>query len=518
MRVSIYKNATSTEPKEVAISAVLKGIEEGRWEDDVQAVHIGDYSENKKKLPGVTFSGTFTARRIDGLIEHSGFICLDWDKVDAKAKKEELKNDPFIYAAFTSPSGEGVKALIKIPKDRHTERFKALNERFPDIDLSGKDVSRLCFVSYDPDLYLNENSEVFNELPTKLEKQPNDTTKDLLPKSVKEGERNNTLARSAGKLIKASTLSMKEISDLLWQVNQGFEVPLPRSEFDTIIKSISRYDQREDIVEDLDIDLGKAHLNNYDQPELMPVILRIRNFEGWEIKRQRLFTTNNISSITGQAKSKKTMLVSVLIAAFSSVKTVFEKIEGCQVEGKPMTMYFDTEQARYDTFKVISRIKDAGGDLSRVNVWCLREYTPKKRVKLIERALEKYAHNTGLVVIDGIADLVNSINDEEEANKIVSKLMKWTAEYNLHILTVIHQNKSGEIKNPRGHIGTAVMHKSECIIEVKKNEDRPEISVVKCQRARSASFKDFDLIIENGKLNIDSMQNLSSQYKEVIID
>ena len=90
-------------------------------------------------------------------IEHSGFICLDFDKT---TKEEILQNSKYIYAAFLSPTGTGVKVLVRIPADisTHGARFDALREYFnhASFDPKTRDLSRLCFDSYDPDI----NSEV----------------------------------------------------------------------------------------------------------------------------------------------------------------------------------------------------------------------------------------------------------------------------------------------------------------------------------------------------------------------
>jgi hypothetical protein len=116
----------------------------------------------KKQLPAYSFSGVFTARNDKSCIEHSGFICLDFDKT---TKEEILKNSKYIYAAFLSPTGTGVKVLVRIPADiaSHSSRFDALREYFnhASFDPKTRDLSRLCFDSYDPDIYINEEAPVF---------------------------------------------------------------------------------------------------------------------------------------------------------------------------------------------------------------------------------------------------------------------------------------------------------------------------------------------------------------------
>lgn len=510
MRVSIYESGTSKDPHSISVKSALDWIKQGRWKDRIEHIHEGDYSANKLKLPAIAFSGIFEGGKKDSdLKSHSGLICLDWDKIDVKEKVNELAQDPFIYSFFISPSGKGIKALVKIPITDHVASFKALEQRYPDIDKACKNVARLCFVSYDPNLYLNERAKTFHE---QITDKKNDNTEFFKP--VEEGGRNNSILKSAGKLIAKSDLSKQDIYNILWAQNQTFEEPLSEQELNQVFQNALRYDTREFTEETIDDILLDTHVNLLDDIPPPPTCVRIRNFDGGEIRRQRMFTLGNISATTGKQKSKKSMLAGCILAATSSNGIIHQKLIGELPEGKRMSMLFDTEQAKYDTHKLGMRILEAGGSLNDINVWCLREYQPKDRIKIIERALERYGHLTGFMVIDGIADLVDSINDEEQANKIVGKLMKWTSVYNIHIHVVIHQNKDNNFAT--GHVGSAVLKKSECVIGVEKNLDRPERSTVKCQFMRGApEWKDFELVIENGILSIDSMQGLAKHYNEI---
>ena len=125
----------------------------------------------KRQMPCYTPSGVFEVRNSEGLIKHSGVLCIEWDKVeDVDALKDLLGGLPFIYYAGLSCSGRGVFALIKIADPtKHREYFKALSEYFGGIghkvDESGKDVCRLRVASYDAEPIFNPDSEVWNELP-----------------------------------------------------------------------------------------------------------------------------------------------------------------------------------------------------------------------------------------------------------------------------------------------------------------------------------------------------------------
>lgn len=124
----------------------------------------------KKTLPGISFCGTFNKRSNDELIEPSGLCPLDFD--DTLEVPEGLQK--FVCAKFLSPSATGLKIIIKIPlvKDdkAYKEYFAAIEEKFPMIDGSGKDISRLTYMSYDPEIYINGESPTWTD--RKIEKKP----------------------------------------------------------------------------------------------------------------------------------------------------------------------------------------------------------------------------------------------------------------------------------------------------------------------------------------------------------
>ena len=245
-----------------------------------------------------------------------------------------------------------------------------------------------------------------------------------------------------------------------------------------------------------------------------PVIaMEIKYFENNTIVSQRLFTMGNFSALVGKMKSKKTFLASMLMSAASSGTAIENKLVGKLPKEKKLCVYIDTEQSRFDAQKVGRQILKSGGDEENLKVFCLREFAPKERIQVIDFILEDMGHMTGLVVIDGIADLVHSINDEIEASQTVTKLMKWSTEYGLHIITLIHANKNDGYAT--GHIGSYVLKKCECVISLIKDEADYRISRVKHEMMRGAGhFPDFDIKILDGEPEIDDMKGLSSHYED----
>lgn len=172
MKISYFKTYKSVNPderpKDVAfyLDRIQSGTHEKIIKDLRSEVDPNKKKELKNKLPAVTFCGTFTTRKKENLKHGSGLSILDFDKVGNVVDfKNKLRSNDYVFSCWVSPSGNGVKALIKIPiiKDDSEYKliFKQLKEIFPDLDDSGSDISRLCFESYDPDIYINLDSEKF---------------------------------------------------------------------------------------------------------------------------------------------------------------------------------------------------------------------------------------------------------------------------------------------------------------------------------------------------------------------
>ena len=172
MQVTIFKNVyDKTNPHYIPLPQALERIQTGRSSTLVTEVRDGD-KEKKKELPVVCFSGEFASRSDDALFEHSGFIILDFDHVDVDQTKRALATDDFIHSCWTSPSGNGVKALVHITHpERHRDHFRALIKYFErthglELDESGINESRACFESYDPDIIIKDEYTKFGHFTT----------------------------------------------------------------------------------------------------------------------------------------------------------------------------------------------------------------------------------------------------------------------------------------------------------------------------------------------------------------
>ena len=209
-------------------------------------------------------------------------------------------------------------------------------------------------------------------------------------------------------------------------------------------------------------------------------------------------TLGNILSIIGKAKSRKSFFIGMAVSAAVSSDNVISVLKNELPTHQRRVLYFDTEQGKYHVQLALKRICKIVGVATpqNLNVYGLRALTPYERMELIEYAI----YNTpelGIVFIDGIKDLITSINDEEQATMIVSKLMKWSEEKNILITIVLHQNKSDT--NARGHIGTEINNKAETVLSVSKSTDNPMVSIVNAEMCRNIEPQSFAFEIdENG--------------------
>jgi hypothetical protein len=171
MKVTVFESLFKETPHHVPLNQALSRIQTGRSSTLIDEVRGGD-KEAKKKLPVVLFSGEFSSRKDEALFEHSGLVVLDFDHVDVDRTKQALATDDFVLACWTSPSGDGIKALVRITNpERHRDHFRSLIAYFDkqyglQVDETGINESRACFESHDPDMIIKDDSKKFGSFLT----------------------------------------------------------------------------------------------------------------------------------------------------------------------------------------------------------------------------------------------------------------------------------------------------------------------------------------------------------------
>lgn len=219
------------------------------------------------------------------------------------------------------------------------------------------------------------------------------------------------------------------------------------------------------------------------------------------VKGSVIGTLGNFSASIGKAKSKKTFNVSAIVAAALKNGTVLRYAAELP-EAKRKVLYVDTEQSPHHCLNVMERIMRMAGlpddrDNENLEFLALRKYTPEQRIRIVEQAIY-HTPNLGMVVIDGIRDMVYDINSPSESTRIISKLMQWTDDRQIHIHTILHQNKGDE--NARGHIGTELNNKAETVLQVTKSAQDSNISEVKAMHIRDRDFEPFAFRINDSAL------------------
>ena len=343
MIVSVFENIKQTECKnKTSVDAVLELIRTGGKKKDeildlreVYKIDKAEYKKRKTMLPLVLFNGYFDKRGNQHLKVGSGLAVLDFDAVEnIESLKGKLKNDPYIYAFFLSPSGDGIKALIKIPVVRNDEQFKeyflAIQKRYPELDSSGKDVARSCFFSYDPELYVNKKAITFQEkvVAERVEVKKTITTDwskmsiplNKIAQSV-EGERHNILLKMAnlvGEYVKQGKVGMEEAKRLL---QQEFEKRPPDGHYDykktisdgienSIKTPMRKYEVDE--LERLDVGKGKCYFTLLDvEKDFQELYERGREKGaevGWRVAKEhmsvKLGTTTYIYALPYSGKTQ----------------------------------------------------------------------------------------------------------------------------------------------------------------------------------------------------------------------
>ena len=179
-------------------------------------------------------------------------------------------------------------------------------------------------------------------------------------------------------------------------------------------------------------------------------------------------------------------------------------------------LYIDTEQGRHHCQKVLKRILRLAGlpedkNPDNLIMLALRKYAPPIRLAIVEQAIGTIP-DLGLVIIDGIRDFLYDINSPSEATDIISRFMQWTDDRQIHIHTILHQNKNDE--NARGHIGTELNNKAETVMQVEVDKMDRTVSVVEAIHIRDRAFEPFAFRI-NDEVLPELLDSYQPQEKKI---
>lgn len=284
--ISVYKNISdTTSTYYVTPESIVNRIKTGKDKEAIEIYRNELDPKKKKELKGelvsICWSGTFSKRFDKNIIAHSGLVCLDFDHVkDVLDKKVEMSFLPFVYAAFVSPSGDGVKVIVRIPKEINNHRgyYTGLIKLFHELDTTSINESRVCYTSYDPDIYFNPDAIEFKdyvaektEEPTKIWKKTDNIGTNYkkidiavnMIRCAPDGEKHHILLKAsklmggyiAGGMVAEDEavrilefeIQQKEIDDfdaakqtIKAGINHGKTIPLFELESELVIKPSSR--------------------------------------------------------------------------------------------------------------------------------------------------------------------------------------------------------------------------------------------------------------------------------------
>lgn len=172
-KVTMYKDVYTEDSHFVTIEKVFDRIRTGKSKDAVNSIRTAPNKEVaaklKETLPAICFSCIIPkGKREDARIEkHTGLAILDFDDLtpDLYAeKKRQFQSLPFTVAAFLSPRGNGLKVVVRI-KDgaKHRDHYRAILKEFPGLDPKNINPSRVCYESYDPDIFVNYDAATYDK-------------------------------------------------------------------------------------------------------------------------------------------------------------------------------------------------------------------------------------------------------------------------------------------------------------------------------------------------------------------
>lgn len=210
---------------------------------------------------------------------------------------------------------------------------------------------------------------------------------------------------------------------------------------------------------------------------------------------QMVMSRKNISCITGKAKVGKTFLMTLLNISVLK-KGEFGTLKSYLPKGKDLIIYIDTEQSDYHILMILQRIqKEVGTDKLMMFNFDAKSVDERKE---FTRELIYNTPECGLLVIDGIADLIYDPNDIRESSQMVSELRKWATDCDIHIVNVIHQNPSENTKM-RGHLGTILTNKSETVIQITSSKEDESIKLVETLATRNKKPDNWSFEIIDGQ-------------------
>lgn len=528
---SLFAKCYATTPADnLTLSEFMAGIKDGKWKSEVESCRLApkeggksEYNKLRKKLvPAATFSVKLKSREKGSLEEqeavHSGLLQLDFDAKDHPGLSVEVIRQivckaPFVAACFASLSGDGVKAIARCPAsfETHLGSWLAADEYFKaqglTLDASTKDETRLSFVSYDRQAFHWDEAEEIAPLPVPKKTaaigssgssggtEDPEHVRGVLAKLVEKiglfQDRNTWIhivgctadavgADAAGEIVdehfplrNPESQSASEVAHTLegtWNTlfKYGIDPRDPRRREMPVESEGDEQSAKLSLRE-------RAYALRFDPSEPPPpdeLCMVIGDFP--------IAARGNLTVIQGKSKVGKSAVVSAILGAVhrgdgeATGDTLCVSWAG---ESTGAIIHLDTEQSRADWHALVSRGITRSGlpEVSaRLVSFPLVMFARSERMEILSLALEHEHREKGgvdAVVIDGVADLCKSPNDETEANELVSQIHALSQKFTCPIYCILHENPSTEQGKTRGHLGSELNRKAFANIRIDKDSE-----------------------------------------------
>lgn len=507
----------------ITIEEFIEAIRGDEFKDQVarlrETLNSGDddgYAASKKALMAISVSGKCSGLRENAIQEgrftHNGLLQLDFDAADNVGWEvdeivEILKADPRIVSAFVSPSGHGVKGIARIPvcqtKEEHAAAFAGARKHFLKhnlvIDKATKDPGRLMFVSHDPDAWIDlERTAVFEpvaeadagslNLPDGSPQAPKKkglilrATNSEFPNPPQHGI--HTWLMEAAWHCRFAGMSEADTIEKLRSYDGSLRRAYQPNEPELAVQAVwakplqdpawkaANMDAPKESPEDL---LARAYALQFDENDPPPP-----DETCMQIGDIPIAARGNLTVIQGKSKVGKSAVISAILGAAQRGNRTLTGDTICiewAGESSGAILHLDTEQSRADWHDLVCRgvIRAGTGKASqRLISLPLIPFTRNERLRILALALEKELGLKGkidAVIVDGIADLCTSPNDEAEALELVGRCMALAQEYHCPVFCVLHENPGSEIGKTRGHLGSELNRKAFANIRIEKDTE-----------------------------------------------
>jgi hypothetical protein len=513
--ISFYSSVRDIAPsKSIPICELIRMIHNEDTAEGVAQVRKSVTEDEKRQaktnLPAVQISGYVTAGNRkqamqEGRFVHSGYLQLDVDDdgLNGKAPEEArriLGADRHVLSAFISPSGAGAKALFRIKpcktEGEHKQAFSAVEKYIADsygmkIDPSTKDSARLCFIPSDKDRTWNGETKAFTPpalaspppLPSAPPVKQRHASKPF-PVCPKHGIHAWFMAASwhcrFDGMSAAETIAKIESFDSV-ENRRPFQPNEVRDAVEKVFASSSPSPGGDDnegaaAVEPSPAALWEKAFSMRFNPEEVPPPDELC----MAIGDVPIAARGNLTVIQGKAKVGKSAVIAAILAASqlgnrSSTGDTFQIKWIGEAEGA--ILHLDTEQSLADWHGLVSRsvkrscLPAVSPELVSIS---LVRFTRSQRLSILREGLKALQATHGrirVVILDGIADLCTSPNDEAEALELVSAIHALAQEFKTAVFCVLHENPSASDGKTRGHLGSELNRKAVANLRLDKDSD-----------------------------------------------